>query len=1015
MKRVEAKVFADSFKEIEAESLKDYQQRQVPELTDDQVGRVWSFSTDEDLNAFKRLLGQWGSASNLCAFVLSDETGITTLGGGLFGGMLYSTDDDGDAVPGYGYETPEHDSTYVSRDGSSWSANVLFEERIVGDDKFVDLVINLTETYEAATKEWRIVASSVATLNADEDVSVGTNVTITAKVEATAYYNEVEVGAVSFIPIYGEAICDVPERYEIQSIEEPYVDHEILDGMYRSSGIFSIKRRKEGSRSPDDVRHHVIQIIRRKYIAASDYTKVGTNWEIMNGREYRSGSKRPILRLRNLDPSVARSIASDISSSQTTYTNEIHTVTDGLLEGTWYSLHADYNIEDDGSGTVLWFLSLHNNDDFYTSVYVDYDASEIQFFKVNATSSSKEDLLDNYYFTPGLDWYYREGDAGNATKKNGEDVDVALPANANNLRTAVDGRVVRIDPRYSEDRDDWFIQVRIVFFTTARYGFSVYRSSKHEVRTEVSCILPTKQDSVDLQAQSYFDSIGNWYVSEDGSAIDLKNGVAYGGADTIADVEAVKVTADVVGRQARVKEEYEPRSQRWFLSFVVMYTDADKRMSTSLGGTSCIFASSPMTTTKQEKGYRVSEEDLRNAIADYTSCPEGTLHNITYADAGNGQYNFEAIKVTTEGFATTFVAGGVTTYFGHHYKKKPTSDVTAGGGGWALNGDNYENDDYLLIGGYDAGGGDIQSIVDDTQNVSPNYKLEDDKTWSWNIRIENVEDESYGDDDFGDPSNWLFRYGYDLDEWRWIGRRLRENLIVGGTIDVRGRFIDIPAGEFGNHGQLSGRRVVIRELRNQDIQDGKTSYDVYERVVTAEIEDDDGWFMAGVVEATDREKRVLSSLATLKVSGGEPYTNFDSASGYERNIPNSEEGSGSGSTFHAYENAVMRRKTVQVHRKFFVRRPTKRDLETSMNAGSVSIYEAMEMIANPTLDANPLEIVTFNVLQVSMFKYRVERRTLRVSPDWVIDLDAFSKFTIDGESACRMTRVDAADISDIDA
>lgn len=1013
MKRVEAKVFSDSLKEIEAESLKDYQQRQVPELTDDQVGRVWTFSTDVDLNAFKRLLGQWGSVSNLCAFVLSDETGIVTLGGQLFGGMMYSTDADGNVVPGYNYETPSHDSTYVSRDGTTWSANVLFEERIVGDDKFVDLVIYLTETFSASTKEWRIVASNVATLEADEDVAVGTNVTITAKVEATAYYDEVEVGTVNFIPIYGEAICDVPERYEIQSIEEPYVDREILDGTYRSSGIFSIKRRKEGSRNPDDVRHHIIQIIRRKYISENDFSKAGTKWEVMNGREYRSGSGRPILRLRNLDPSVARSIASGISSSQTTYTNEIHTVTDGLLSGTWYSLYADYSIEDDGSGTVLWFLSLHNNDDFFTSAYIDYDTSEIQFFKVNATSSSKEDLLDNYYFTPDLDWYYREGDSGNATKKNGNDADIALPANANNLRTAVDGRVVRLEPRYSEDRDDWFIQARVVFFTNNRYGVSVYRGSYYEGRIEVSCILPTKQESIDIQAKSYFDSIGNWYLSENGTAIDSKNGIAYGGADTIADVGAIKLTVDVTGRQARVKEDYEPRSQRWYLSFAVVYSDADKRMSTTLGGLSCVFASSPTSTTSQEKGYRVSEEDLRNAIAEYSTCPEGTLHNITYADAGNNQYNFEAIKITTDGFATTFVAGGVTTYFGYHYKKEPTTDVTAGGGGWEAVGDGYENDTHLLIGGYDAGGGDIQSVVDDTQNVSPNYKFEDDKTWSWNIRIENAEDESYGSDDFGDPSNWLFRYGYDLDEWRWVGRRLRENLIVGGTIDVRGRFVDVPAGEFGDHGKLSGRRVVLRELRNQDIQDGKVSYDVYERVVTAEIEDDDDWFFAGVVEATDREKRVLSSLITQNLSSS--YTNLDGSTAGEHNVANAVEVASGGAIFHAYENAVMRRKTVQVHRKFFVRRPRRSDLESSMSNGSISIWQAMENIANPSLDPDPLNIVTFNVQQVSMFKYRVERRTLKVSGEWKVDEDAFSRLTVDGDSACRLTRIDAADITDIDA
>ena len=439
--------------EKNAKSVDDLQHRRIPELVEGQVHRHWAFSTARDMRGMERLIGQWGSATNLSCFVLSDETGVATQGGGLFGGMFYRQT--GSNV----YSTPLHGEVFETADGK-WTATVRYEHTMNPPWLEVDFVIEVRETVDSSTRLWVFKKESVSKINETEEVIVGSNFDIDSIVEGTIYLNDVSVGTANFIPVAGALILSVPERYNMQTIDGPQIDDEELVGVHRSTSITSIKRRRLGSK-PNDKQFVLLQILRRWYNDSLDYSKVGTQWRIRNGEAYHSGATSVVLELTNVDPSTARTLSDSLPTIASTFTNEIYTLTDGLLEGTWYNRHSTYEIEEDGSATILWMQSIHNNDDFWVGHKAGLHASSMDFYKVGATESSKADFLANYYFDPDLNFYYREASSGPYTKKNGVTGSGAMPSSAVPLDTALEGRTSRIRSSYDSTKDEWFIEATI--------------------------------------------------------------------------------------------------------------------------------------------------------------------------------------------------------------------------------------------------------------------------------------------------------------------------------------------------------------------------------------------------------------------------------------------------------------------------------------------------------------------------------------------------------------------------
>ena len=453
-----AQVFRTTCAEKIFESVDDIQHRYIPELKEGQLARRLGFSSARALRDVERLMNQWGSPKNLCHFVLSDLTGIVTLAGEQFGGMFYQSV--GDSV----YATPEINEAFESRDGT-WAAVVRYEHAANPPYDTYDFVIELTETVNAVSRIWVFKVEDIAKGDPEHEAIPGESAIINTKLTGKIYLNDVEVGDGEFIPIHDELIYEVPERYNVQDIDSPEIDDGIVHGLYRSAGMQVVKRRRLGG-STTDKQHILIQILRRWYNNDSDYTKIGTNWRIRNDAAFHSGSSQIILELPNVDPSKAREITEALPVSPATFTNTIHTTTDGLLEGTWTNKNATFEISDDGSATILWLLSLHNNDDFWFTYKNKKDETAINFYKTGAVTTSKDDFFENYYFEPTGDWYYSTAGTpgvGAYTKKNGVDATGILPVDSARLGDEQDNRVTLVSADFSDERDEWFITARIVY------------------------------------------------------------------------------------------------------------------------------------------------------------------------------------------------------------------------------------------------------------------------------------------------------------------------------------------------------------------------------------------------------------------------------------------------------------------------------------------------------------------------------------------------------------------------
>jgi hypothetical protein len=243
-------------------------------------------------------------------------------------------------------------------------------------------------------------------------------------------------------------------------------------------------------------------------------------------------------------------------------------------------------------------------------------------------------------------------------------------------------------------------------------------------------------------------------------------------------------------------------------------------------------------------------------------------------------------------------------------------------------------------------------------------------------------------------------------------------------------------GEYGRHGDLTGRRVTLKSIQNERINDGKISYDVYENIKTADINTDDAWFFIGATEALNREKETFitdiidagisgagsgllwGSNASLSTHSPLKWALLDSAStkpsdadaaGNEDGIVQLSEVQDMGystatPTLANSQPAILRlqrctkrRKVVIRERKYFVRRPTVEDLANTLDGEiiGVALSDAMDRVKSVTnngVEPDGNLAITYDVLRLGAYNFAVERTTVAIATEVYRDDDAFDKF-----------------------
>lgn len=314
----------------------------------------------------------------------------------------------------------------------------------------------------------------------------------------------------------------VHRKWENIPLEDSAAFISYLDGLARSivdpsgcpEGTYKILRNVYVN---DDGEREIHQYLAKDLRTTGDYGDPAggnpTGWRIFNGAAFHSGSALVILELRDVDPLNTRDIAEAMPVSPDSFTNSIWTITDGLLDGTWNNRRTYYSFEESGVGNVKWVLSRHNNDDFWLAYLTAPSSPTFSFYKLNATDTSKEDFLQNYYFDPDLNWYYRAGDSGNYTKLNGETADGVLPDTATNLVTETPNRVNRISSDYSDERDDWFITA-LISYTQNDDLYVSYHAESGTLVSELTLngVLEAEKDST--LKRIFFDAFGNYYEED---------------------------------------------------------------------------------------------------------------------------------------------------------------------------------------------------------------------------------------------------------------------------------------------------------------------------------------------------------------------------------------------------------------------------------------------------------------------------------------------------------------------
>ncbi|MBN2785506.1 MAG: hypothetical protein JXR25_11840 [Pontiellaceae bacterium] len=784
----------------------------------------------------------------------------------------------------------------------------------------------------------------------------------------------------------------------------------------------------------DDLR--IIQQLEAEINTVAAITEAGTRWRYKGGKDWQSGNSLIILELPFCDPDSVRTMSKE--NGLKSYVDAIYTTNGGVLDGKWYSLFSEVQINpESGYGVINWYLSRFYNQDLIFSAMAGPNERIVDFFKIHMMPDTVEDFFKTYFFDSKGNFYISADSGVTYNNKNGTSVDPSVNfedagIDASLLGTAVSGRTIQISESPNEESAEILLHVRISWNTGRDTCGVVYADRHGSITTSIQLFLANAERRSAFLEKTYIDSLtGYWYYSENGGTFSELNGVeSYG---SLPAATAKKISDQVAGRSLRIQTSPDE------VIIQCRFIRGDKTFSYLNHDARLVYKPSPLASVVMDQAQNITAEELETAMAYYASDPaDGTSRNMSppRQDAETRLWSYEALEITKSAFATVLRIGGETVYLGINYPKEPTTDPALfnADSGVSSAADSPISDHYYLLGGvYDGVSGTWSTRIGSTSNTTQ-YCEKSDENGTWNWRVRHIVEDSVviGESNPAIASssmeNYILEYGDPDDFYRWIGRYPVRDY-AAGTISLLGYYEDIPAasaGTFGTHGILKGRRKVTRSIRNEKLEGNTITYDVWEHVVTAPINDDDGWFCRGVAPGLERKKK---SLASDLIDGtGDRWSAAEGRSAqtafshvmnkvtdaYEDGSLNDGNADGvldtddligftGGMTeidvpvIASLEAAWKRRKTMKVDRKYFMQEPT-----TSVLAGtvdhvdgenSISIYEAMTAAADAdTAGSSPssLETVTYDIVQ-SGGMWAVVRTTLQKDDEFYRDDDAFDK------------------------
>lgn len=219
-----------------------------------------------------------------------------------------------------------------------------------------------------------------------------------------------------------------------RSVENLPIEKTILEGFWRC-GEVTRKREEDGTYTIfQELKKGFVQTVKTE-TGEFDFSEFLTE----DGNLWHSGASNPVLKLPNVDPAMVEAIRAELQSVDT-FSNPATKYE--TLTGTYYYINTRPKAEDDGSSSILLFLSKHNNSDLYFQYQADPYTINGFFFKWEATETTLATLESGTYFK------------ADGTIDTQEDPASADPRISWNLQEVVAGRKVekRTTNRDPEDR-----------------------------------------------------------------------------------------------------------------------------------------------------------------------------------------------------------------------------------------------------------------------------------------------------------------------------------------------------------------------------------------------------------------------------------------------------------------------------------------------------------------------------------------------------------------------------------
>ncbi|MBN2162448.1 MAG: carbohydrate-binding protein [Pontiellaceae bacterium] len=677
-------------------------------------------------------------------------------------------------------------------------------------------------------------------------------------------------------------------------------------------------------------------------------------------------------------------------------------------------------------------ISWASDIDEFGVIYRDkYDAIATDIQLVRVTEARRDAFLDNTYIDSATgDWYYAENNP-NWTARNGKAGTGSMPGTVAKLDSTVDGRAVQVRTAYIEEVDRWTVQVQCLHDQSDVRISRITNDSRLTFHTTPNeAMVMDKAFNVSeaqlLEAKGYYESAAPVGTVRNIAVERLPNGRF--------NFTAIEVTQDEIITTFRLGSK---------TTYFGYHSKREPTTDTGIGGWSVDANGNVICETHILIGGYHDAPDFKTQVDPTTNISP----SVRSETDGTWSWNIEVEGIgdpITYGLDEDVPTSDVLFKYGipedewHWVGRYLYEDITVGGavnltGNYAVvKGENAAYTDHTKEAeNYDSNNGgwtqEDLSLFGEGVGMAPSYSGSD-------MAFQNID---FGN--AGQTSTLTFRTVAPYNGGAHTTIEVRDGAMngpllctldctpgplpntarteshaytiqltgvhtlyfVGGSVPAspaslnwwtyqEGAYVE---GEFGTHGDLTGRRIVIRDLRNEKIVSGKLSYDVYERVITADIEDDDGWFLMGTTESADRNKRTLASVVTNK-----DYGEIGSGNTILQANTN---------LFNLIENATMRRKTIYRERKYFVRRPRKTDLQ---NAG---IYSEMVTVSNPYKEPNPNFVRTFDIIKLGDHNFAVERLTVQTDTDFYPDDDAVTKYAPGGFSACRRQTISLKEIEEV--